>query len=604
MRKIKFKKLSIQNFLSIGNDVIEIDFQNGLNLITGTNIDNPERKNGTGKSAIIEAFYYALFGTTIRDIKKEFVVNNVTKGEGKIELTFDVQTEQTTVSYRITRQLKPSKVLLFKMGDEEEDISKDSIANTNKYICDLIGSNPVICKSCDILSLSDNVPFMAKKPEDKRKFIEDIFSLEVFGKMMKELKELIKENKQDLSVCSAKIDEIENSIRVLTSQYETQKRQIEEQVEVMKRREQELNEKVSSVESQIREIVVSDLEEIEKEEKKYSDACALVGRKISELDNQLMKLGFEKTSHEKDYKRFSSINGAECDKCMQKIGGDHIEHIESMKKTTMGEIEKIDEKLRVVKEEREKFVKKQTQCSQKIREFSLKISQVRADMQKRDNLNKLLEEHKQSLVNLKADSRLTVDSLNVFLKNVEEAKERKEVQEKVFEELKMKSDDYETAKFILGEEGVKSFIIKNLLDMLNATIQKYITSLGMTMRCKFDEYFDEKITNDRGVEISYWNFSGGERRTVDLACAWSFKDIKRKIAGVSSNVEFLDEIFDSAFDERGMDLLIEVLKERIEKNNMSCYSISHRKETMKHIDGEIVNLEKENGITRRTQETS
>ena len=91
----------------------------------------------------------------------------------------------------------------------------------------------------------------------------------------------------------------------------------------------------------------------------------------------------------------------------------------------------------------------------------------------------------------------------------------------------------------------------------------------------------------------------GERKTIDLACAWAFKDIKKKISGTSSNVEFLDEILDSAFDERGLDLLIEVIKDRIEKDKLSCYAISHRKETIKHIDGETVNLEKENKITRR-----
>jgi hypothetical protein len=77
--------------------------------------------------------------------------------------------------------------------------------------------------------------------------------------------------------------------------------------------------------------------------------------------------------------------------------------------------------------------------------------------------------------------------------------------------------------------------------------------------------------------------------------------MRRKINGVSSNVEFYDEIFDGAFDERGLDLLINVLKDRIVKNNMSVYAISHRKETMKHIDGEIINLEKENDITRRVK---
>ena len=134
MRKIKFKKLVIQDFLSIGKDSLTIDFQSGLNLITGTNIDNPERRNGTGKSAIIEGFYYALFGTTIRDIKKEFVINNVTKGKGRIELIFDVATDTGTNTYKVIRQLKPSTVELYQCGDEETDIAKDSIANTNKFI--------------------------------------------------------------------------------------------------------------------------------------------------------------------------------------------------------------------------------------------------------------------------------------------------------------------------------------------------------------------------------------------------------------------------------------------------------------------------------------
>jgi hypothetical protein len=151
----------------------------------------------------------------------------------------------------------------------------------------------------------------------------------------------------------------------------------------------------------------------------------------------------------------------------------------------------------------------------------------------------------------------------------------------------------------LGEEGVKSYAIKKLLDMLNSTISTYISDLGMTIKCKFDEYFDEHISTEKGKEFSYSNLSGAEKRSVDVACVLSFSDMRRKISGISSNLEFYDEIFDSAFDELGLDLLIKVLKNRIIKNNMSVYAISHRKETIKHIDGEIVNLEKENGITKR-----
>jgi DNA repair exonuclease SbcCD ATPase subunit len=121
----------------------------------------------------------------------------------------------------------------------------------------------------------------------------------------------------------------------------------------------------------------------------------------------------------------------------------------------------------------------------------------------------------------------------------------------------------------------------------------------MSIRCKFDEYFDEQLSNDKGKEISYWNLSGGERMTVDLACAWAFKDLKRKVSGVESNLEWADEIFDGKMDERGYDLLIELVKKRIEKYNLSFYVISHRKEIMKHVDAGVIELAKEGGITRR-----
>jgi DNA repair exonuclease SbcCD ATPase subunit len=259
----------------------------------------------------------------------------------------------------------------------------------------------------------------------------------------------------------------------------------------------------------------------------------------------------------------------------------------------------LDTDIQKFENERKDWIEKKGKIQDKAAKNHSKITEFKNNALKKTNLERILDQYTDSLKELDNDSTCSSGGLESFAEAIEKSKERKENENQKFESLKQKSDDYEMCKFILGEEGIKSFIIKRLLEMLNSSVQKYITSLGMTMRCKFDEYFDEKITNAKGKDISYWNFSGGERRTVDLACAWAFKDIKRKIAGVSSNVELYDEIMDGAFDERGLDLLIEVLKERIEKNKISCYTISHRKETLKHIDAEIVNLEKENDITRR-----
>lgn len=599
MRKIKYKQLIVQNFLSIGNDSVTIDFQNGLNLITGTNIDNPERKNGTGKSAIIESFYYALFGTTIRDIKKEFTINNVTKGAGNITLTFDVTTDTGTSSYKIVRTLKPSTVELYLCGDEDTDITKDTIANTNKYICDLLGTNPVICKSCDILSLSDNVPFMAKKPEEKRKFIEDIFTLEIFGKMMKDLKEKIKENKGEISVTTAKIEEISTSISTLQKQYNEQKQQVEDREELINARRTSLIERIADNESLLGSFYFHDEVKLTEENVKLNKAWTQIDGKLSKLlvDSSITK--DSKLILENNLKQFSNISGGICPSCKQNVSDDHLEHIEVEKSQIRETLEGINAELNEFNSERTALEEKKSKVQAKLGSNTDLLNENKESHLKVKNINQSIIDLKVQLGNLNDDSNFGALNLKASETIIEETVTRKTEQEEIFADLKQTSEDLEICKFILGEEGVKSFMIKRLLDMLNTSIQKYINDLGMTMRCKFDEYFDEKITNQSGKNISYWNFSGGERRTVDLACAWAFKDIKRKISGVSSNVEFLDEIFDSAFDERGLDLLIEVLKDRIEKGNLSCYAISHRKETLKHVDGEIVNIEKENGITRR-----
>lgn len=277
--------MSVQNFLSVGDDTLVIDFQNGLNLITGIDIDNPERRNGAGKSVIIESFYYALFGTTIREIKKEFVVNNVTKGKGCIALWFDVQTDTGTSSYKVIRQLKPSTVELWKLGDQDEDISKDSIANTNKYICDLIGSNPTICKSCDILSLSDNTPFMAKKPEDKRKFIEDIFALEIFGKMLKDLKEQIKENKSEMNISGARLEELSQTLETLKDQQTDYEKKVQEREVILEQKRRDIQQKIDEISEEISNTSILDVSAIQVEQEKYHDAWRKLDGKIGHIND-------------------------------------------------------------------------------------------------------------------------------------------------------------------------------------------------------------------------------------------------------------------------------------------------------------------------------
>lgn len=544
-------------------------------------------------SCIAETFYYALFGKTIREIKKEFIINNITKGKGDVELIFDVETENDVQTYTIQRRVKPSSVTLLR---GEEDITKDSIANTDKFICELIGSNPTICRSCDILSLSDNIPFMAKKPEEKRKFVNDIFSLEVFGKMSNELKTLIRENKNEMNISSAKLDEINNTLETLNKQQEDYDKKVKEREVILEEKRKEIQEKIDDTSKKIAETSIPDVSTIQKEKEKFEDAWDKIDGKIGNLNRDISSKETLQKLKTKEIQKFSSVEeGIQCDKCLQEIPHTHIEHLEKLEEQYRSELDDIVKEIEELSNTKSDLMVKKSKIQNKIGEFQEQINEAKVTKQKLEGLESLLKQYKESLNNLKLEEL----PKPAFEENIKKTEDRKNKESENFQLLKQRADDYEVCKFVLSEDGVRSFVVKKLLSIMNASIQQYINDLGMTIRCKFDEYFDEQLSNDKGKEISYWNLSGGERMTVDLACSWAFKDLKRKISGVSSNVEFLDEILDGRIDSTGLDKLIELIKKRIERDNLSVYIISHRSETSKHVDGEIVFLEKENGITRR-----
>ena len=145
MKQIFFEEVTIQNFLSVGNHDVKVQFNTGFNIITGSNKDKEDRRNGVGKSTIADAINFAIFGSTLRDLKKELIPNNLTNETCSVILNFKVITPQESNSYAINRTLSPSKCYLYK---NEQDITRDSIINTNEYIKDLINCSEEVFQNC------------------------------------------------------------------------------------------------------------------------------------------------------------------------------------------------------------------------------------------------------------------------------------------------------------------------------------------------------------------------------------------------------------------------------------------------------------------------
>ena len=181
MKYVDFSSVKIRNFLSIGQDPVEIPFSHGLNVSTGVNKDKEDRRNGVGKSTIADAIHFAIFGETIRELSKDFIVNSINKKNTYVELKFCVNENNKTKNYRIVRKLKPTKCYLYV---DDVDLTESTIPNTNKRIKEILNSSPEVFQNCVIMSLNTTLPFMAQRKVEKRKFIEGILNLEIFSEML------------------------------------------------------------------------------------------------------------------------------------------------------------------------------------------------------------------------------------------------------------------------------------------------------------------------------------------------------------------------------------------------------------------------------------
>lgn len=591
MKKVVFKTLKVKNFLSIGKTIVSVDFQKGLNIITGINKDLMDRQNGTGKSSLVDSFYFALFGETTRGIKKEFVVNNLTNESAEVSLTFSIDEKE----YEIIRTIKPSKLNLFENG---VDISRDSMANTTEYILNILNLTPEIFTNCICLSINSTVPFMAQKNLEKKKFIEGIFNLDVFSKMNSGLKEEYSDVKKEIEKKSEKYDDLEKTVKLVLDQ---NKRNSEER----EKRRSQIEENISKLEKQIQvtndnisKYVIDDvsqnknkIKKLEEKRKAKNDEIQMIFKQKTEISTEIkiLKSDLLKIGTDKD----------ECPICLRAITNDDLEHIEDRKKDIQKNIEVKNNSI-------VDFSKKQNDLESEVALIDKAINLLKDGV----NKNALVEQQKKNdeervqYFNLQLSKE--TNALN-DLQNYkeEEAKSIEELQIQIIEisnelkELKKRFKVLENVKFVLSEEGVKSYVVKKILALFNAKISFYLKELNANSSITFDQYFEEEIKNERGKPTTYFNYSGAERKAIDLSIMFAFIDMLKLQTNVYYNVQFYDELLDTSLDSAGVENVVRILNEFVDKYSYGIYVISHRRECSKLANGEVVYLEKSNGITKR-----
>jgi hypothetical protein len=592
--------MEVVNFMSIGNDPIVMKFKSGLNMITGTNLDNPERKNAVGKSTLMNAFFWGQYGETIGKIKNQNIINYITKKKGFVKIVFDVTTTTDTNEYTIVRKLKPNSVDLFKDG---VDITRDSIKNTNAYIDDLVSSNADISKCCDIMSISDNAPFMTQTAEKKRKFISNIFNIMILDIMTKDVKAESKEVMIERRIIDGKIASNVSNLELLVSKkadFDSREERRQSKIkDMLSAFDAIIKEKAAKIDEMQRNMDKIDINGVNESVLKLDGVIDRMDDKMVELNDSLRDNKHTISSKEIEIRKYNNIgDGVSCTKCLQDICADHTDQIELQKVELQVEVDNLTtistKYTEAISKLRAMLKKKRIEHRELVDVVDMyeHYSQVKDSAQKRhdEEVSKKYE-FEQSFDDEGGDDEDTFGDL------ITEAEKSLAAQDVELTDNREETDVLDICKFTLGDEGVKSIIVKKLLTILNSNITAYLGLMGLDIRCEFDEYFDETIKSKGGNETSYYNCSGAERKTIDIACSLAFSDLRERTCGIYSNVKFFDEIFDSAFDERGLDMFIEMLKEKITDNGWSVYAISHRKEAIKHIDGQVVELQKENDIT-------
>ena len=610
MRTINFKSIKIVNFLSIGNDCVEVEFKPGAHIITGINKDKEDRRNGVGKSTIADAIHFAVFGSTIREIKKENIVNKINRKGCCVTLEFDVVESTTTKKLKIVRSIQPTKCWLYIDG---EDRTRDSMSNTNRLIQKYLKTTPDIFQNCVIMTINGTTPFLAKNKGEKRKFIENIFNLKVFSDMADALKIEQSELKRQSELEFTKVENMDTNLKTqsrLRAEYENEEKNRNIRLDSNIK---ENNDEIKRLEKRIANVVIDDYKKLKTKLREITAAIEKTSIKLKQVNESLATQNVEKRNLDSTLGKVID-GGTVCDYCLRPIEDRDHDHITEEKKKLKADIVVIKKEVKNIAKEKKKYDELENILKTSESHFNTKILNVNIKKQEKDNYEQQIINLTKGNDQLEGEKKSSSTLHNTFDDEIKKLETDLSTAKTEVETIKKQINLADIVRFVLSEEGVRAFIVKKILQMFNGRLAYYLKRMDANCICLFNEYFEEELFDEKGRECSYFNFSGAERKNLDLACLFTFMDIRRLQGDVSYNISIYDELLDSSLDEKGVDMVIDILKERVQKFNESVMIISHRRESVTAVNAagstvtgefnnDVIFLEKENGITRRVEYT-
>lgn len=566
---IVFEKVRYKNILSTGNQFTEILLNRSpTTLIIG--------ENGSGKSTILDALCFVLFGKPFRNINKPQLLNTINNKQAVVEIEFRIGKKE----YKIVRGIKPNLFEIYLNGEllNQDAASKDYQKYLEEQVLKL---NYKSFTQIVILGSASFTPFMQLSTNARREIIEDLLDITVFSVMNDVLKDKVSDVK-------LKISDLETKSIIAKNKAEVQQAYINKLEADKQKAVVQLKKEVSNVEIKIHLISneINLFANIIDSRLKLIDDHDTNNAKRQKLVNVVSKLN-DRIKKAKDEIEFYENNDS-CPTCNQDIN-DTLKTAQIEKQTSkIDEVEKAVEQARdqitIIQERIETITAIQTEISELQNNITDLNNEVKVN-------NKIIEK-----LNLEIDAASNTD---VDINN-EKAKLKNIAKEVITlsEDKSLLNDEkyyLDVASILLKDTGIKTKIIKQYLPVMNKIINKYLQSMDFFVSFELDESFSEKIKSRHRDEFSYASFSEGEKQRIDLALMLAWRTIARMKNSTNTNLLILDEVFDSSLDASGADLLYLIL-DTLDANT-NVFVISHR-DSMFDKFRSVIRFEKKNNFSQ------
>ncbi len=581
---IKIKELTVKNFMSVGNQTQAVDFgKEHLTLVLGENLDqggdDSGSRNGTGKTTIVNALSYALFGTALTNIKKDNLINKINNKNMLVTLSFN----KDGSDYRIERGRKPN-VLKFYVNDqeqetEESDDAQGDMRETQKDLDDLLGMSHDMFKHIVALNTYTE-PFLSMKANDQRAIIEQLLGITLLSEKAENLKELVRQTKDAITQETADIEAIKKSnekirlsIDSLLTRQTAWNKQHEQDLEKIARAIVELEnvDIEAELETHALQKVYTEhsakLKSLNKERATLESATAQAERSVTKYDGELAKLA-DKTCHA----------------CAQQL---HDHKHEEMTATATANLA-----------EAQKYLDKVTADLKKIQKEIADIGEL---TRPKDTYYETVEEalkHQNNLQTLETQYTVKLGEVDPYQEQIDELTNTalQEVSWDTVNELTTLKEHQEFLLKLLTSKD--SFIRKKIIDQnlayLNNRLTYYLDKMGLPHTVVFQNDLTVEITQ-LGQDLDFDNLSRGERNRLILGLSWAFRDVWESLYQ-NINLLFVDELVDNGLDASGVENALAVLKKMARERKKNIYLISHKDELIGRVNN-VLKVIKENGFT-------